>query len=216
MNEAHLKPKQQLLLWVLLTRGGGALQKDIAAFVDSKDRRALEKLGYVSTSKQKRANFIEMTDRGWRDLGEIEPRLFQEGEPRISADRRMLQFVLASLGKFARKKGYTLDEIFAPAKPEPGANSPPRELPGTPIEHQIREAFFEIAGRPARDNVRLGALRARLKHIDRKDLDSALIAMREKRTAQLMNLDNPRDIESEGDAALKSGGHVFHLLWIDQ
>jgi DNA-binding PadR family transcriptional regulator len=216
MSETHLTPKQQILLWVLLTRGGGALQKDIEPFVDAKDRRALEKLGYVSTSKQKRANFIELTDRGWRDLGDIEPRLFQEGEPRISADRRMLQFVLASLSVFARRKNYTLNEIFAPAKPELGADAPAREPSGAPIEQQIRDAFFAIAGRPARDNVRLGVLREKLKHIDRKDLDAALIAMREKRTAQLMNLDNPRDIESEGDAALKSGSHAFHLLWIDQ
>jgi hypothetical protein len=216
MSETHLTPKQQILLWVLLTRGGGALQKDIEKFVHAKDRRALEKLDYVSTTKQKRANFIELTDRGWRDLGDIEPRLFEEGEPRISADRRMLQFVLASLSVFARRKNYTLNEIFAPAKPEPGADAPAREPPGAPIEKQIREAFFAIAGRPARDNVRLGALREKLKHIDRKDLDAALIAMREKRTAQLMNLDNPRDIDSEGDAALKSGAHVFHLLWIDQ
>jgi hypothetical protein len=216
MNETHLTPKQQLLLWVLLTRGGGALQKDIKVWVDPKDRRTLEKLGYLSTIKQKGANFIEMTDRGWRDLGEIEPRLFQEGEPRISADRRMLQFVLASLSVFARKKSYTLHEIFAPAKPQPGENAAAREPPGAAIEHEIREAFFAIAGRPARDNVRLGALRAQLKHIDRKDLDAALIAMREKRTAQLMNLDNPRDIEAEGDAALKNGSNVFHLLWIDR
>ncbi|MBB4196771.1 hypothetical protein CCR94_20830 [Rhodoblastus sphagnicola] len=216
MNETHLTAKQQLLLWVLLTRGGGALQKDIAAFVDAKDRRALEKLGYVGTSKQKRANFIELTDRGWRDLGEIEPRLFLEGEPRISADRRMLQFVLASLGGFARRNSYTLHDIFAPAKSEPVPVAPAGEPSGGAIEQQIREAFFAIAGRPAQDDVRLSALRARLKHIDRKDLDAALIAMREKRAAILTNLDNPRDIEAEGDAALKSGIHVFHLLWIDQ
>jgi hypothetical protein len=216
MSETHLTPKQQILLWVLLTRGGGALQKDIKSFVEAKDRRALEKLGYVSTAKQKRPIFIELTDRGWRDLGDIEPRLFEEGEPRISADRRMLQFVLASLGAFARQKNYTLNEIFAPAQPGPSADAPAREPPGAPIEQQIREAFFAIAGRPPQKNVRLRTLRERLKHIDRKELDAALIAMREEGAAQLMNLDNPLDIKAEGDAALTSGIHVFHLLWIDQ
>ncbi len=215
MNEAQLTPKQQLLLWDLLARGGSAFQKDIKPAVDAKDRNALEKLGYVRTIKKQRSNFIEMTDRGWRDLGEIEPRLFKEGEPRISADRRILQFVLASLSAYARRRDFPLHEVFAPAKLG-HAGEPAGEQSGTPIEQQIRDAFFAIAGRPARDNVRLSALRARLKHIDRKDLDAALIAMREKRTAQLMNLDNPRDIDAEGDAALKSGIHVFHLLWIDK
>lgn len=216
MNETQLTPKQQLLLWELLARGGSAFQKDIKPAVDAKDRSALEKLGYVRTIKKQRSNFMEMTDRGWRDLGEIEPRLFQEGELRISADRRMLQLVLASLSGFARKRGFALHEVFAPAKPEPRAGDPAGEPSGASVEQQIREAFFAIAGRPARDNVRLSALRARLKHIDRKDLDAALIAMREKRTAQLINLDNPRDIDAEGDAALKSGINVFHLLWIDK
>jgi hypothetical protein len=214
MNQAQLTPKQQLLLWVLLTRGGGALQKDIEKWVDAKDRRVLEQRGCLRTTKRKRANFIEMTDRGWRDLGEIEPQLFREDEPRISADRRMLQFVLAGVSAFARRKDYTLHEIFGQSQADPDA--PASKPSGAAIEQQIREAFFAIAGRPARDNVRLSALRARLRHIDREDLDATLIAMREKRAAQLMNLSNPRDIEAEGDAALKSGIHLFHLLWIEK
>jgi len=214
MNQAQLTPKQQILLWVLLTRGGGALQKDIEKWVDAKDRRVLEQRGCLRTTRHKRANFIEMTDRGWRDLGEITPQLFREDETRVSADRRMLQFVLAGVSAFARRKDYTLHEIFGPAKTDPA--SPASKPSGAVLEQQIREAFFAIAGRPARDNVRLSALRARLKHIDREDLDAALIAMREKRTAQLMNLDNPREIAAEGDAELRSGIHVFHLVWIEK
>ena len=83
------------------------------------------------------------------------------------------------------------------------------------IEDAIRSAFFEIAGRPAHDAVRLSKLRAKLEYIDRKDLNEALLQMRKSGAANLMNLDNPRDIEAEGDAALKAADQTFHIVWIE-
>ena len=87
------------------------------------------------------------------------------------------------------------------------------------VEDRIREAFHKIAGQPARDNVRLSALRKELSDVPRADLDAALWSMRESKTAQLMNLDNPRDIKAEGDAALSNPNpgwtDKFHVLWID-
>lgn len=214
MTEAQITPKQQLLLWDLVARGGSAFQKDIKPAIDPKNRIALEKLGYVKTSKSQRAKFLEMTDRGWHDLGETEPHLYKDGEPRVSEDRRILQFVLASFSRYARKHGLPLHEIFQPETQSDLPERPTKEEKKS-IAQEIRDAFFAIAGHPAYDNVRLSALRAKLKHIDKKDLDAALVAMREAGTVNLMNLDNPRDIESEKDAALKSGIHTFHVLWID-
>lgn len=84
------------------------------------------------------------------------------------------------------------------------------------VEERIRSAFFDIAGRPARDNVRLSALRAALTDVPRKDVDRALLAMRKGGTANLMNLDNPRDIAAEAEAALTSGHSTFHVIRIDE
>lgn len=119
-----------------------------------------------------------------------------------------------ALSRYARAEGLALYEIFRPSREKPAEASPPPSA-AREIEEEIRTAFFGLAGRPPRDRVRLSALRSKLSHISRRELDGALISMREKRTANLANLDNPRDIESEGDAALSSGIHVFHTLWID-
>lgn len=212
MSDARLTPKQQLLFWELLTRGGSALQKDVKP--DAKDRIALEGLGFITTSREGRKYRLELTDRGWRALGEMEASLFGDDKPRPSSDRRILQIVLSSLSRYARAEGIALYEIFRPSNEEAPKPNPLGEA-GREIEDEIRDAFFELAGRPPRDRVRLSALRSRLRHVPRRELDGALIAMRERRTANLANLDNPRDIESEGDAALLSGIHVFHTLWID-
>lgn len=85
----------------------------------------------------------------------------------------------------------------------------------TGTEERIRSAFFGIAGRPARDSVRLSALRAALPDLPRAEVDRSLLAMRKSGTVNLMNLDNPRDVAAETEAALKSGKNTFHVVRID-
>jgi hypothetical protein len=219
MTDVRLTPSQQLLMWNLFARGGSAFQKDIKPEIDAKDRKTLEKLRYVMCEKKGRgAIFITLEEPGWDALDRQEPQLFMEGDRAITADRRLLQAVLTGLRHFARVNETTLYEIFKGERLRATEldKSEPEEQPREPIDHQIRDAFFAIAGHPPQMNVRLSALRAKLAHIKRADLDAALLSMREAGHANLMNLDNPRDIETEKDAALTSGLHTFHVLWIDE
>lgn len=97
-----------------------------------------------------------------------------------------------------------------------GTPEPDEKAGQTHVEGRIRDAFFGLAGRPARDNVRLSALRAALPDVPRAEVDRALLAMRRSGAANLMNLDNPRDIAAEADDALTSGHATFHVIRIDE
>lgn len=85
----------------------------------------------------------------------------------------------------------------------------------TDVEQQVRRAFFDLAGNPPQDAVRLNALRAKLSNIPKDEIDKALLRMKESREANLMNLDNPRDIAAVGDSKLSQGRNDYHTVWID-
>lgn len=210
-----LTPRQQILLWDLVSRGGSALQKDLKPKVEPKDREPLVRAKMISVAKGKN-NTIELTlaDGGWDHIAATTPTLLKNGEG-SKYDRPILQFVLVRVQAHAAANANSYFDIFAGKPTETTSETIVVTPTLMPIETAIRSAFFDIAGRPARDGVRLRALRERLPALDRATLDAALLRMRESGRANLMNLDNPRDIEAEGDAALKAGNQTFHILWID-
>ncbi len=84
------------------------------------------------------------------------------------------------------------------------------------VEQRIRGAFYEIAGNPPQDSVRLNDLREKLADIPREKVDAALLSMRQSRTANLMHFDNPREIQGVGSSALKHGLNIYHTLWLNK
>lgn len=230
MNE-DLTPRQQILLWDLVSRGGSALQMDLKPPVKPADRDPLKQKRHISVAKDGRAMRLTLEESGWNQIAAKTPSLLKSGEG-SKYDRPILQFVLARIQAYASEEGVAFASIFArrheakvaadDVKDDHSDSAPSREgrkpaaAEQSKIAPDICAAFFEIAGRPARDNVRLSALRAKLKHIDRAELDAALLAMRKAGAANLMNLDNPRDIEAEKDAALRSGMQTFHVVWIEE
>ena len=198
----NLTPRQQILLWDLVSRGGSALQKDLKPDVKPADREPLVKGRHISVAKEKRAVRLTLEEHGWNFLASTAPSLSGQGS---KYDRPILQFVLARMRAYAAVNHVAIATLFAPPSPPPTSA----------VEPQIIDAFHAIAGRPARDHVRLSALRAELPNIPRADLDAALLAMRRAGRANLMNLDNPRDIEAEREAALQGGNQTFHILWIE-
>lgn len=220
MSPDTLDPRQQLVLWSLAARGGSALLSDLRPRLDPKRRRALEALKLVASAQEGRAVRVELADAGWRALGEVEPKLVEARETRVPSERHLLQALLSQLARFMRDEKVAPAQVFRPLETKSVAAARPRRRTsktpaGAAIEDAVRAAYRDLAGEAAREAVRLSALRARLPDIPRADLDAALLAMRKAGRANLMNLDNPRDIAPEKDAALTAGIHTFHVVWID-
>ena len=231
MNDELSKP-EQLLVWELFAAGGAKLLKDIVPKPKG-THVALAGRGYLKNEKHGQTRLLELTDRGWRWIADCDPFPIGADETRVTAERRLLQSLTRGIKRHAAASGQTLPDLF---RVEPQASSVPKRPPpakapgrsksrpsrpegtsgeaGRDLAQEIREAFHAIAGRPAHDSVRLSALRGKLAHVARPDLDAALLAMRKAGQANLMNLDNPRDIAAEKDAELRTGAQVFHVVWI--
>jgi hypothetical protein len=204
---SELTPDQQLLLWHLGLKGGKALQMEIEYKQIAKDRKELERRGLIAVAKQGRSLALQLKeDGGWDELskpGSILPK----GKKKPSRERAILQLLLNAFHSNASRQRVSIGEILRPA---------PNEPQPTDIEQRIRHAFFEIAGNPPQDSVRLSALRAKLHDVPRQRLDETLLAMKSARDINLMNLDNTRDIKAEETSALHDGNRHYHVLWIER
>ncbi len=217
MRETTLTKSQQILMWELFAAGGAKLNKDIVPQPKTEDRKALIGQRFVKTVPSGRSFVLELEDRGWRWIAESEPFPIAAGEKRVTAERRLLQSLMLGLKRAAEANGTTIQDLFrAASAPVEEKKRSPTPKTATDVENDIRDAFFAIAGRPARGNIRLSALRAKLGHIDRLAVDASLIAMWRAGAANLMALDNPRDRASEEAAALVSGAHTFHVVRVEE
>ncbi|SRR6266567_498286 len=199
-------PNQRLLLWHLGLLGGKALQMDVEYKEIAKDRKELERRGLLAVAKERRSLVLELKDGGWDELtkpGSVLPK----GKKKPSRERVILQLLLNALHIHASRQSVGIGEILrrAPTSPEP-----------IDLQQRIRRAFFEIAGNPPQDSVRLSALRANLHDVPRQQLDEVLLAMKNAREINLMNLDNPPDIKAEESSAVRDGNRQYHVLWIER
>jgi hypothetical protein len=202
---SDLTPTQQLLLWHLGLRGGKSLQPDVEYKEIKKDREELERRKLLTVKKKHRPFELELQDGGWNELTKRGSVLPKGRKP--SRDRAMLQLLLDTLHDYAAKQTIGIGEILRSKARTPQLND---------VQQKIRNAFFEVAGNPPQDSVRLSALRAKLHDVSRQQLDEALIAMKKARKINLMNLDNPRDIKAEESSALQDGSRRYHVLWIER
>lgn len=97
----------------------------------------------------------------------------------------------------------------APVAAEKGAGSGG----GSAVTQRVLDAYKELGG--GGDSVRLHKLRERLSDVPRAELDKTLLDMQKSGKANLMHLDNPRDIKAVGDAALKGPSDNYHALWLE-
>lgn len=204
--KSELPPNQQLLLWHLALRGGKALQMEVEYKEIPKDRKELERRGLLAIAKQGRSLALHLQDAGWNELTKLSS-VLPKGKKKPSRERTILQLLLNALHSHASKQLVGIGEILRPLT---------NGTPSADVKQRIRRAFFEIAGDPPQDSVRLSALRAKLDDVPRRQLDEALLTMKSAKEINLMNLDNPRDIEAEKSSALLDGKRAYHVLWIER
>jgi hypothetical protein len=202
----ELTPNQQLLIWHLGLRGGKALQMEVEYKEIAKDRKDLERRGLLTVGKERRSLALELKDGGWNELTKPAS-ILPKGKKKPSRERAILQLLLDVLHRHASRQSVGIGEILQPTSPVPESDD---------IEQRIRRAFFEIAGNPPQDSVRLSTLRAKLHDVPRQRLDETLLAMKSSRHINLMNLDNPRDIKAEEASALHDANRTYHVLWIER
>jgi len=203
---SDLTPNQQLLLWHLGLRGGKALRKEVVYNEIAKDSKNLERRGLLTVGKDGRSHTYELKDGGWDELtkrGSVLPK----GKKAPSRDRAILQLLLEALHSHAAKQSVGIGEFLKPVS---------RTVEPSGIRQRIRRAFFEIAGNPPQDSVRLSALRAKLNDVPRQELNETLLTMMSAGEINLMNLDNPRDIKAEEASALHAGNRRYHVIWIER
>ncbi len=203
---SELTPNQQLLLWHLALRGGKALQKDVEYKEIAKDRAELHRRGLLAADRPSRSYVLALKDGGWNELtkpGSVLPK----GKTKPSRERAILQLLLNALHGHASRQRVGIGEILRSAQNAPQSAN---------VEQRIRRAFFEIAGNPPKDSVRLSSLREKLRDVPRQQLDEVLLAMKSAKEINLMNLDNPRDIKAEESAALHDGNRHYHVMWIER
>lgn len=239
-------PKQTLLLWDVLGRGGSAAQAEVPFKVETKDRDALERAGFLNKLKIGRALWLNVEDKGWAwasdhlDASLVvapAPKKGAKGPakppapPKVPPKVPTLQNWLTHLNAFLAAKNFSLADLLPqvppPELPPPKAkagNGRSKSKAKSPaaatvpelaaIEADVRKAVAALQGEPQRDGVRLSALRTKLAHLDRAVLDNALLTLFASRKLVLMNLDNPRDIEAERDAAISHKGQLLQVLWL--
>ncbi len=230
----ELTPRQQILLWDLIARGGTALQKDLKPEVTPIDRKQLEKVKLIRVSKERNAYRLFFNEEaGWAYLRDNSPTLLKSSKGSIY-DRSILQFVLEQIVEFSRINhigpgeviharhvlNVDVDADVKKVSPSSNDGSDKKATLGdgsdnAGTQNEIRNAFFKLAGRPPVNQVRLRSLREYLSHIPRSNLDEALVRMRETKQISLSKLSNPPDIAAEGDASLKIKSESFHTIWID-
>ena len=204
----ELTPDQQLLLWDIGLRGGKARQQDVDYKTIAKDRNELERRGFLTLIKKPRPYSLALQEKGWNALAD-RTSVVPKGKKKPSRERVIIGHLLDALQSHAMKQNVGIGEILTSKPVVPGETKPG-------LRQRIRASFFEIAGNPPKDSVRLSALRASLHDVPRQQLDDALLEMRRSREASLMSLDNPRDINAEESTALHDGNQKFHVLWIER
>lgn len=203
-----MTPRQTLLLWCLLGRGGQAMQKDIVPKVEKADREALVAGRYIASKKGKRgALSLTVEDKGWDWAGE------HLSDP-LPKNQKALQDWLTMLHRELRRSGRSLAEFVAPA---------PAGLPGLSkdeLRARIETAYLAVTGGRKAESVPLAKVRAHLGDIDRAVVDDGLrrILRDDKEgdgKARLGQVADPKALTREDhEAAYSPAGEPFHLLWI--
>ena len=166
-------------------------------------KRAREKLnqeGLVQSRRVPGKGFAhELTDAGW---AWVVAQLDAPVPARAGSAGGALYALLNGLRVALDARGMVIQELFAPAAPEPAR----------PLRDRIRQAYRTVASRP-RDWVELRDLRAQLGDWPRRDVDLELTQMfRDKDVNLTLHEGRRRLTQADRDAALRLGVDDMHMI----
>jgi hypothetical protein len=197
-----LSPRQALLLWCLLARGGEELQSRIRPEVKKADRETLAGLGLLTSAKTPgRGLRLAVTDGGWRWA---QDHMDHPLPPACLA----LQDLIKRLGVYLQKADTTLAEFVTSSEVAPSPED---------VRAAIERAYFKIGKAQKSRYVSLTKIRAELDGFERQAVDAALLQiLKEHGKATLAQEASRRKLsESDRAAAFSSGGEEFHFLRIE-
>jgi len=197
-------------LLALLGRGGSAPQKELKPAWSPAERKALEGAGFLRVTKGARnALQLELTDRAWDWAGGH----LDAPSSLTGAAGLILKDWMGHLVRYMAASGVSLAEILSPR-----AAKVPADLPAPPPAlsfEAVRAAAVALGGGQTNVRVRLKALRRALPQVAPADLDALLRAAAGRGDIALYHLDDPRDRDSEDEAAsIDLGGRPAHILYV--
>ncbi len=168
--------------------------------VRKRARERLNQEGLVQSRSLPGKGFAhELTDAGW---AWIVAQLDAPVPARAGSAGGALYALLNGLRVALDARGMVIQELFAPAAPEPAR----------PLRDRIRQAYRTLASRP-RDWVELRDLRAQLGDWPRRDVDLELTQMfRDKDVNLTLHEGRRRLTQADRDAALRLGVDDMHMI----
>ncbi len=163
-------------------------------------RVKLNRDGLVQSRSVKGKGFAhELTDAGWAwAVAELDAQV----PLRAGSAGGALYALLNGLKAALDARGMVIQDLFAPAAPEPAGS----------LRDRIRQAYRSLASRPW-DWVELRDLRAELGDWPRREVDLELTRMfREKDVNLTLHEDRGRLTQADRDAALRLGVDDMHLI----
>jgi hypothetical protein len=185
-----------------------ALEERVGFRLDGKERRTLNDLKLVESTREGRAFEHQLTDAGWRWVADELDLPRRDGAGSMES---AFHAVLADLGQYLRKSGLSLADFVTASHEEPSED---QAVPLEPaeVEARVLAAYREFAEEPAQF-VRLADLRGRLADVPRADIDAALDRMFRSQRVNLVPQSGQRLLTTEDrEAAFRIGGESKHLI----
>jgi hypothetical protein len=212
MHHDQLSVKERAALFALITGAhplsNPELEERVGFRLDGKERRKLNDLKLVESTKPGRAFVHELTDAGWRWVADELDLPRRDGAGSLES---AFYAVLADLGRYLRASGLSLADFFkASHEAAPTESAVPHE--SADVEARILSAYHAVAEEPAQF-VKLTDLRQRLADVPRADVDAALDRMYRSQRINLIPQSGQRLLTAEDrEAALRIGGDNKHLI----
>ncbi len=207
MQSNELSIKERAALFALLGEArqlsNPELKERVGFKLDGKERRRLNNLKLVTSTKPGRAYVHELTDAGWRWCAD---ELSVGPDGRGTSMERALYAILGGLDRYLQRTEQTLADIFNDEHARPHAD--------VDVESRIEAGYRELAGEPG-EFVQLHELRLKLPDVSRADLDSALDRMYRNQRINLVAQANQEALsDADRESALLIGGSRKHLISI--
>lgn len=198
----EIKPLGLLYMWLLVTRGGEALLKDIRPECKPEHRRPLLAGGLIEETPAGRSKKLTLTDAGWHYLSthmtdSINARA-------VVTTANVLQGVLGTVHAYMQGADVNLAEIFSPKlKIDFNADT---------FWNRLLRSWRRL--RETDDGIRLEKLRPAFGDVPRARLDSVLLELQKQGKIVIYPYDDGERVTPEvREAALRVNGRELHIIY---